>query len=168
KEPASAPGTRADSSAGGNATSMAPGITASAVPTSGGGAYGASRGYGAHAGVDISMPENTELFALCSGKVACVSHSWYHSTDGKGEGMVSIESDEQVGDFKAGTIFGYGHPDKIYVKNGEKVRQGDKLALSGSPGGGPHLHFFVNTEGKPCGNGNVDPTALAKDLLTSG
>jgi hypothetical protein len=161
-------GTRSSSGGAGNVVTMAPGITPSAVTTSGGGAYGAGRSYGGHAGVDISMPEGTKLAALCAGTVACVSHSWYRSSNGKGQGMISIKSDRNHGGFPAGTIFGYGHPDVIYKKVGDKVEPGDKLALSGAPGGGAHLHFFINTAGDACSNGNVNPTAFAKDSLSHG
>jgi murein DD-endopeptidase MepM/ murein hydrolase activator NlpD len=163
-------GTSSSDSGGGSDDegTLAAGIKASAVSTSGGGAWGAGRSYGGHAGVDISMPEGTKLLACCSGTVACVSKGWYGSTNGKGQGMISIKSDSKVGGFPAGTIFGYGHPDVIYLKKGDKVKAGDKLALSGSPGGGAHLHFFINTAGEACGNGNTNPTKFAKDALSRG
>ncbi len=146
-------------------TGMAKGVVGAAVATGGGGEYGASRSYGSHAGVDISMAEGTPLIALCRGTIAAVSHTWYSSSNGKGQGLVTIKSGVQVGPFPPGTMFGYGHPDTIFVKVGDTVEAGERIALSGNPGGGPHLHFFVNTAGVAGGNGNTNPTAIAKALL---
>lgn len=149
-----------------SSTSMAPGVSASAAATTGGGAYGAPRAYGHHAGVDISMPEGTKLVALCDGEIAYTTHSWYQSTNGKGTGLITLKSTVKVGAYPAGTYFGYGHSDIHYKKVGDKVKAGELIGLSGSPGGGPHLHFFINTAGVPSGNGNVNPTSFAQALLS--
>ena len=43
----------------------------------------------------------------------------------------------------------YGHLNKIYVKCGAKVQQGQNIGLSGNTGvgTGPHLHFGVHING---------------------
>ncbi|MCX7614763.1 MAG: M23 family metallopeptidase [Clostridiales bacterium] len=83
-----------------------------------------------HHGVDIGVPAGTVIKCFAQGKVIDVgSNSIY----GK---YVRVQ---HSGGF---TSF-YAHCSKIYVKIGQKVKLGQKLAISGSTGRatGPHLHF---------------------------
>ena len=57
----------------------------------------------------------------------------------------------------ADIITTYAHCSQLKVKEGDKVKQGDIIALSGNTGksSGPHLHFEVSKAGRL-----VDPMKL--------
>ena len=44
----------------------------------------------------------------------------------------------------------YGHNDELFVKKGEEVERGQKIATLGNSGRstGPHLHYVVEVKGK--------------------
>jgi murein DD-endopeptidase MepM/ murein hydrolase activator NlpD len=44
----------------------------------------------------------------------------------------------------------YGHSDDLYVKTGERVQRGQRIAALGNSGRstGPHLHYVVEVKGK--------------------
>lgn len=89
-----------------------------------------------HKGVDWAVPTGTAVYASCGGTVS--KAGW-----GSGYGyVVYIEHED-------GRQTRYGHLSKVQVKVGQKVRQGEKIALSGSTGNvsGPHLHFEILING---------------------
>ena len=53
----------------------------------------------------------------------------------------------------------YAHCKTIYVKEGQKINQGEKIGEVGSTGNstGPHLHFEIKKEGR-----YVDPDLILK------
>lgn len=85
-----------------------------------------------HKGVDWSCSVGTAIKASCGGKV--VSAGW---ANGYGNCVVLSHSD--------GKQTRYAHLSKILVSVGQKVAQGEKIALSGNTGNstGPHLHFEI-------------------------
>lgn len=91
-----------------------------------------------HKGVDLATPIGTTVSASCGGKV--VTAGWVGSY-----GYVIYIDHED------GRQTRYAHLSKIYVKVGDKVKQGDKIALSGNSGvsTGPHLHFEMRIGGNP-------------------
>jgi murein DD-endopeptidase MepM/ murein hydrolase activator NlpD len=97
----------------------------------GGGKDGVKRSF--HHGIDLAMPIGTPVKAARDGEVMKVSQSrWGHGR------MVQILHED-------GWSTVYSHNSKILVKVGDRVRQGDVVALSGNTGRstGPHLHFEV-------------------------
>ena len=85
-----------------------------------------------HKGIDWATPTGTHVFASSGGTVA--KAGW-----GKGYGYVVYI------DHPDGRQTRYGHLSKILVSVGDKVDQGQTIALSGSTGvsTGPHIHFEI-------------------------
>ncbi len=96
-----------------------------------------------HNGVDIAVPSGTQVKAPRAGVVKIVNTT----TDGGNQ--IVIQHDN-------GWFTGYAHLSKQMVKVGQKISQGQIIALSGATGAhitGPHLHFTLTNE-----KGNkVDP-----------
>lgn len=89
-----------------------------------------------HKGVDWATPTGTSVYASCGGTVS--KAGW-----GSGYGYVVYIDHED------GRQTRYGHLSKVLVKSGQKVKQGERIALSGSTGisTGPHLHFEILING---------------------
>ena len=83
-----------------------------------------------HKGLDFATAIGTPVKASCGGTVA--KAGW-----GSGYGYVVYINHED------GRQTRYAHLSKILVKVGQKVQQGERIALSGNTGvsTGPHLHF---------------------------
>ncbi|MBO5717478.1 MAG: peptidoglycan DD-metalloendopeptidase family protein [Alistipes sp.] len=95
-----------------------------------------------HHGVDYLVPEGTAVFATADGRIENLSEK--NSTNGK-----SITIDHGNG-YKTT----YSHLLDIRVSEGERVKRGDIIALSGNSGlsFAPHLHYEVSLYGT-----RVDP-----------
>jgi murein DD-endopeptidase MepM/ murein hydrolase activator NlpD len=104
---------------------------------------------GKHTGVDIALPEGTELRSIAEGFVTNV----YDGSGNIGKGVKIIGNDDRE--------YIYGHMDEVDVTVGQKVNFGDVLGESGNTGNstGPHLHFGVKEDGE-----FVDPTVLVPRL----
>lgn len=87
-----------------------------------------------HTGLDIAANEGTVIKSATDGKVTLVSS----------EGDYGKHYKIQNGD----VIIIYAHCSKLYLKEGDKVKKGDKIAEVGSTGNstGPHLHFEIRIE----------------------
>ncbi len=84
-----------------------------------------------HSGKDLAAPEGTPVVAALSGRVLS-------SGVAGGYGLaIEIEHDRP----RRRTL--YGHLSELYVKPGDRVRQGEVIGRVGSTGlsTGPHLHF---------------------------
>jgi lipoprotein NlpD len=91
------------------------------------------RGRRAHEGIDLRAPDGTPVFAAKEGLVL------YADTAIRGYGKLVVIRHEG----KAATI--YAHNSKLLVKRGQRIKQGQQIAFSGSTGHvtGPHLHFEI-------------------------
>ncbi|MFQ1002003.1 peptidoglycan DD-metalloendopeptidase family protein [Modestobacter sp. SSW1-42] len=106
--------------------------------------YGARWGV-THYGVDIAAPIGTPIYAAATGVVE-------RAGPATGFGLaVYIRGDD-------GAVTVYGHVNRYFVADGERVRAGERIAEVGNRGQstGPHLHFEVHPSGLMYG-GQVDP-----------
>ncbi|CUX95982.1 Murein DD-endopeptidase MepM [Candidatus Gullanella endobia] len=83
-----------------------------------------------HRGVDFAVPIGTPLLAVGDGEVIVSKR------DNTAGNYVTIRHGRQY-------ITRYMHLKKLFVKPGQKVKRGDRIALSGNTGRstGPHLHY---------------------------
>lgn len=96
-----------------------------------------------HTGTDIAANTGTKIKAATDGEVVLASSEGDYGNHLKIQiGQVSII---------------YAHCNKLYVKQGEKITQGQEIAEVGSTGNstGPHLHFEIRLNEKP-----VDPQKI--------
>jgi murein DD-endopeptidase MepM/ murein hydrolase activator NlpD len=99
-----------------------------------------------HRGIDIAGPVGTPIVSAAPGKV-----SYAQWNDGGYGYMVEVEHPD-------GTMTRYAHNNRLLVREGQAVAQGEQLSEMGSTGHstGPHLHFEVH----PRGQGAVNPMAF--------
>jgi murein DD-endopeptidase MepM/ murein hydrolase activator NlpD len=97
-----------------------------------------------HAGIDLANRVGTPITASQSGKITYVGFKGNY-------GRTVIVKHQQ------GYSTLYGHLDRILVKRGQHVRQGEKIATMGNTGRstGPHLHFEILQYRK-----NIDPLKI--------
>jgi murein DD-endopeptidase MepM/ murein hydrolase activator NlpD len=90
-----------------------------------------------HAGIDIAGERGTDVFAPAQGKVV-----FSGSRGPLGKSIII--------DHGYGVRTQYGHSDDLYVKIGETVQRGQRIAALGNSGRstGPHLHYVVEVKGK--------------------
>lgn len=110
--------------------------------------YKNNRGSHRHTGVDLKTKPNDPIYAVGDG-VVTMSKNY----SGYGKCIIIKHAD--------GTETLYAHNSKNYVKEGEKVKAGQKIALTGRTGRATteHLHFEVRKNGKP-----VNPMPLLEKL----
>ncbi len=90
-----------------------------------------------HNGLDIANKTGTPIYAAADGIVE-------RADRGRGYGL------HVVVDHGGGLKTRYAHASKLYVKKGQRVKQGEIIAAIGSTGWstGPHVHFEVIVNGK--------------------
>jgi murein DD-endopeptidase len=101
-----------------------------------------------HTGIDVAISTGTALHAAAAGRVV------YATKDGINGKFVKINHGN-------GLTSAYCHASKLLVKRGEKIKQGQKIALSGMTGRatGPHLHFQIEIDDVP-----IDPELFIRSF----
>lgn len=96
-----------------------------------------------HTGTDIAAEKGTKILSATEGKVILAS-----STGDYGNHLIIQTND---------ITLVYAHCNKLYVKEGENVKQGQEIAEVGKTGNatGPHLHFEIRYQ-----NRYVDPQLI--------
>jgi murein DD-endopeptidase MepM/ murein hydrolase activator NlpD len=89
-----------------------------------------------HDGIDFNATPGTPILASASGVVARVAHDPQYGR------MVDI-------DHRNGYMTRYAHAEAVFVKEGQAVKRGMRIAAVGSTGRstGPHLHFEIHRGG---------------------
>jgi murein DD-endopeptidase MepM/ murein hydrolase activator NlpD len=90
-----------------------------------------------HKGIDFAGQMGSDVLATAAGVV-----TWAGKRYGYGQ-LVEINHGD-------GIATRYGHCEKILVKVGQKVKQGERIGLMGSSGRstGPHVHYEVLKDGR--------------------
>ncbi len=103
-----------------------------------------------HGGIDFPCPNDSEIYAAASGKVILAENDEDQS-DGYGRYIII--------DHGNGLSTLYAQNNKLLVDEGDRVSEGQVIALSGSTGNstGPHCHFEVRINGD-----RIDPIDYLK------
>ena len=96
-----------------------------------------------HSGVDLAGPQGTRVKATSDGRVTF--------TGWKGAYGNAVDVDHGLG-----FVSRYGHLSQILVKDGQRVKKGDVIAVQGSTGRstGNHLHYEVRYNDAPINPNN--------------
>ncbi|HPH13344.1 MAG TPA: M23 family metallopeptidase [Burkholderiaceae bacterium] len=91
-----------------------------------------------HTGLDFQAESGSPILAAAGGVVVTQE---YHGAYGN---MVEVDHGNEL-------ITRYAHASKVFVKKGDLIKRGQKIAEVGTTGRstGPHLHFEVWVEGVP-------------------
>jgi len=100
--------------------------------------------YGVHTGIDIAADEGEKIAAAFYGTV-------------KETGVGKLSGKYIILEHKDGFETVYLHCSEIIAREGERIRQGETIALVGATGEttGPHLHFEIRINGIRCNPSRV-------------
>ncbi len=117
-----------------------------------------------HKGIDIRTSHEAVLATENGGKVVAVNQN----TNTAGGKSVTVEYDRKDGTKVQCT---YMHLDSIAVKQGDTVKAGQKLGISGNTGTrttGEHLHFGVKTIAADGTKRDIDPAVYLAEIAQKG
>jgi murein DD-endopeptidase MepM/ murein hydrolase activator NlpD len=116
-----------------------------------------------HDGVDLICPPNATGYAICDAVVKRADNGgWWGkgapspAVAAKGDGIVVIRCTTDVGPFRKGLNFCYGHAEHTLVKPGDTVKAGQPICRAGLANAW-HFHFMVNGRNDDRGVGDRDP-----------
>jgi len=100
-----------------------------------------------HAGIDLAVPEGSDVLAAGGGAVEAAGNDSSYGL------FVLIRH-------PAGYETMYGHLSRVLVSRGDDVKAGQVIALSGNTGRStaPHLHFEIRHNGR-----SIDPTTMVRE-----
>jgi murein DD-endopeptidase MepM/ murein hydrolase activator NlpD len=134
------------------------------------GGYGFGADYGmdgkGHTGIDYGTAAGTKVFSPVAGEVILAGGTGYYQDDSQGDKPATGELRIGIPN-KDGDQLILGHLQKIYVAIGDRVRPGQLVALSGTPGGGPHVHVEYRKKNQNGGFSIVDPTSAIPNIAPS-
>ena len=131
---------------------------------------------GVHDGVDLICPEDAPIFALCDAEVIDVRASGWWGLGAEpspghpvsdGDGIIQLECLVDLGPFRKGMHFGYGHAEHATVRVGQKVKAGQRIGSAGFANAS-HVHFMVNSGNTTRGVGDRDPMPYVRYALKHG
>lgn len=139
------------------------------VPSVPAGVYGDNRGDHIHAGLDMTAPFGTTMYAIVDS--VCVYAGPWSSGEAS---IIVLRAKNEVPGYSGKILMGYGHASATSVKEGDNVEAGSPVGKSGAGANGqPHLHFWVrqgsaaNLSGQSAAvDGNVDPYNFVKAGVT--
>lgn len=127
-----------------------------------------------HDGVDLICPPNAAGFAICTGTILRADGGgWWGkgapsaAVAARGDGVVVLRCEVDVGPFRKGLRFCYGHAEHPSVKVGDHVGAGELLCRAGLANAW-HFHFMVNARDDDRGLGDRDPMPFVNYALRHG
>lgn len=110
-----------------------------------------------HKGVDFALPSGSPIIAPADGTVEKVAYQ----ANGAGRYIVIRHAREYK------TV--YMHLSRPLVKAGQRVKRGERIALSGNTGRstGPHLHYEFHINGRPVNPLKVKLPGTSSEMATS-
>jgi murein DD-endopeptidase MepM/ murein hydrolase activator NlpD len=117
-----------------------------------------------HDGVDLICPTKAVGHAICDGTIIRVqANDWWGkgapanlTVKHAGDGIVVLRCTVDIGPFRKGMNFCYGHAEGATVKVGQHVKAGEPICHAGFANA-THFHFMVNSRDDDRGVGDRDP-----------